>query len=251
MFYFRDDTNDHLIYDEIFKRNAYNLPASFSDTDIIIDIGAHLGFFTYAAAERGAGIVYAIEAEAENYKLAKENLQAFIDQNKVKLLQAAIWRSDEKGAVLFHSGHPRRFDCQIESKLINTGGGDVLWQTSGTPISTLAFDDLVTEASQQQTKRIHILKIDCEGSEWPILLTSQTLHLIDEIHGEFHEIGGPYDTFSAPFSIPGYQRFTVEELQTFLEQQNFTFSYTRLTRSDGLPSRLGMFTAINKAHVVG
>ena len=29
--------------------------------------------------------------------------------------------------------------------------------------------------------------MDCEGSEFPILLTSRMLHLIDNIRGEFHE----------------------------------------------------------------
>ena len=83
--HFREGTNDSLIFDEIFKRNAYRLPENLFADDIIIDIGAHLGFFTEAAVQRGARKIHAVEAERENYRLAKEYLKEYIDQGSVSL----------------------------------------------------------------------------------------------------------------------------------------------------------------------
>jgi FkbM family methyltransferase len=244
--HFREDTNDSLIFDEIFKRNAYKLPEKFLESDIIIDIGAHLGFFTSAVVQRGAQKVYAVEAETENYQLAQEYLKDHIDRGNVSLSWEAVWRSDSNEKVLYHSGYNRNFDCQITSNLVNTGGGDVIWQTHGEMVPVIAFDTLILKATEEGQKKIRLLKIDCEGSEWPILFTSNTLHLIDEICGEFHEIGGKYDALKPPFFIPGFEQFTVQELSQFFKEKNFDFTSTRLMRSDGLPSRLGMFFATQK-----
>lgn len=43
-----------------------------------------------------------------------------------------------------------------------------------------------------------MLKLDCEGSEYPILMTSNRIHLIDEIIGEYHEIGCGRDQREIP-----------------------------------------------------
>jgi hypothetical protein len=34
---------------------------------------------------------------------------------------------------------------------------------------------------------VRLLKLDCEGSEWPILFTSRRLQQVREIVGEYHE----------------------------------------------------------------
>jgi hypothetical protein len=69
------------------------------------------------------------------------------------------------------------------------------------------------------------VKIDCEGSEFPILLTSRTLHLIDEIVGEFHEFGPedrPHDdTISPEAAVPGHDRFTMIVLKRALSEAGF------------------------------
>ncbi|MBV9689727.1 MAG: FkbM family methyltransferase [Ktedonobacteraceae bacterium] len=245
-FRFREGTNDRLIFEEIFDRNVYKLPTAFSTSDIIIDIGAHIGFFTYAVMQRGAQCVHAVEAETENYMLAAEHLKEYIDQERVFLIWGAVWRSDRSGEILYHSGHSEQFDWQTGGTLVNTGGGSVTWQARGEAIPVLPFDRLILQATEGGQKRIRLLKIDCEGSEWPILLTSKTLHLVDEITGEFHEMGGEYDTLMPFCSIPGCEQFTVHELDRFFQKKNFDFSYSRPMQPDGLPSHLGMFTATHK-----
>jgi hypothetical protein len=78
-------------------------------------------------------------------------------------------------------------------------------------------------------KRVRMLKLDCEGSEFPILLTSQSLHLIDEIRGEYHEFGGEYDDRSIPemARVSGYDRFTIAELTDALQRAGFSVESDR------------------------
>jgi hypothetical protein len=85
-----------------------------------------------------------------------------------------------------------------------------------------------------------MLNMDCEGSEFPILFTSRSLHLIDDIRGEFHEFGGEHDPHSIPegAGVPGYGRFTINELSDVLRGAGFTVASVR--RGD---SNMGLFFA--------
>ena len=102
------------------------------------------------------------------------------------------------------------------------------------------FDEIINEASESGRKRVKLLKIDCEGSEFPILFTSQTLHLIDDIRGEFHEYGGDHDPHSIPENarVEGFDRFTIEELTKVLEREGFT-----VTSERSGDTNLGLFFA--------
>jgi hypothetical protein len=87
--------------------------------------------------------------------------------------------------------------------------------------------------------------MDCEFAEFPILLTSQKLSLIDNIHGEFHEMNdGKYDSTPIPpvAQIAGVERFTFGVLKKCLERAGFSITAIRST-----DPRLGKFFAIRRA----
>ena len=52
----------------------------------------------------------------------------------------------------------------------------------------MPFDAVVDDVSMKGARRVNLLKIDCEGAEFPILLTSNRLAAIDRIVGEYHEL---------------------------------------------------------------
>ena len=230
--HFRQDTWDPLIYHSVAIANEYELPECFCESDIVIDIGAHIGSFTYAVLQRGAGHVFAVEADSGNYKIAADNLKEFIKQGRVVLTYGAIWRSDSNDDVLYYEGHPNKF---------NTGGGGVIWGKKGNPVPKISFDDFLMEVTDHGRKNISLLKLDCEGSEWPILLTSEKLNLINEICGEFHEINGEYDSLDLPFSVLGWSEFTVSGLVHFLDARGFQTTFHRHSGYDGRPCRVGAF----------
>ena len=58
------------------------------------------------------------------------------------------------------------------------------------------------------------MKIDCEGSEYPILFTStRLLHIVEEVCGKYHEVAP--DTVPERAKVPGnyepYDRFALKE----------------------------------------
>jgi len=50
---FRDGTLDQAIFNAVVRFNEYRLPERFVPTDIVIDVGAHIGSFAQAVLSRG------------------------------------------------------------------------------------------------------------------------------------------------------------------------------------------------------
>ena len=106
----------------------------------------------------------------------------------------------------------------------NNGGGQVWKGNDGPSIPVVAFDDLVREVTRGGRTRVRMVKVDCEGAEYPILLTSKTLHLVDAIVGEFHEFGSddePHTGINEILRVPGHDRFTIKVLKQALQRAGF------------------------------
>jgi len=247
---FRPATLDQMIFNGVVAHNEYQLPPQFAPDDIVIDVGAHIGSFAHAAALRGCRNIYSIEPDLENFEIAYENLRQYIEKGFIQLVRGAVWRSDPNTDELRFDGyHPFPKSYTGMQGILNTGNGSVIWG-EGEPVEKLAFDDIVDSLTNRGEKRIRLLKLDCEGAEWPILLTSQRLHLIDEICGEFHEIGGQFLEISEDrevtepvFCRDRSEKFTIEKLERVLLDASFSFTGYRHKRPTGDTEGLGMFFA--------
>jgi FkbM family methyltransferase len=244
MFTLRPGTLDEYIYRQVIEYNEYGLPDSFSVDDIVVDVGAHIGVFAYAALKRGAGKVYGIEPDLENFEISRRNLKTFLDEGRVSLTQGAAWRSDCIEDVLYFQGYPSL------GGRINTGGGRVLDKAGEHPVTTVNFDAFLLNITENGKKKVRFLKLDCEGSEWPILFTSSLLKLVKEISGEIHETRIAGSGTSASHKSSGkasFDEFALEDLIDLLERQNFEVEYH--PRWFGVPhfDRLGIMHALQRA----
>jgi FkbM family methyltransferase len=214
---------DRRAFRDVVLDNEYELPARFGPGDVLLDVGAHVGSFAFAALKRGAGLVYCCEPDPGNFLQLEHNLRPWSD--RVRLIPRAVWRSDRDAAVLsLHNPH----------RAGNTGAYRLTPETVSPPVSVLAFDELVAAATEGG-KRIRLLKIDCEGAEWPILLTARTLDRIDAVCGEYH-----LGDYPEAFHVAGVPEFTPEVLRRRLAEQGFVVQVRPNTRS---PDPIGNFLA--------
>jgi FkbM family methyltransferase len=227
VFPLRPGTNDGVIYDAVVVRNEYRVPEQFPPDAVVLDIGAHVGTFSFLALTRGAAAVHGYEPEHGNYVRCLENLAPFRD--RVQLNECAVWRSDIPQST-------QRFWASTDPE--NTGGGSLIWDAAGPLVKAVPFDDVIDGVSDRGRRRVTLVKIDCEGAEFPILLTSRRLERIDRIVGEYHELRA---TLPPHVRIPGVDRFTLDVLVATLERAGFVVSTER--QATAQYGDLGLFFA--------
>ena len=209
----REGTVDRDVFTANHEQNEYRIPDNIHNW-LVIDIGAHIGAFTYTCIQRGAKHVYAYEPDSQNYIVADQNLRDFGE--KVTLTKLAVWGS---GPIKYW---PLRLSTYgMLGTTINTGGCSVVYGQGVEEVAAIEFDDAIQVAlATHGRKYIDLVKMDCEGSEWPILFTSKKLAKIKHIVGEFHE-------GILPFSLRGRIEFGVNDLVDELEKHNFAVYYER------------------------
>ncbi len=143
-------------------------------TDVVIDIGAHIGAFSvWAATQATSGHVYAFEPDDENYRLLEENKKLNGLAN-LHTFNVAVSASNGE-AVLFTSEYHN-----MTHSIFKTGA------QHKNSVRTISLPDIL---QANGIDRVNYLKIDAEGAEYPILLKtpSSVLRQIDKIYIEYHD----------------------------------------------------------------
>ena len=171
---FREGTTDEII---IGNSAGYHLSSllpdyHLKDDHVIINIGAHIGVFALIASSAvPRGKVYAVEASKDTFNLLRINA-AINKADNISIHQIAI--SDKNGTcTLYHdTGH---WGHSITKQL----------STHTETVDSLTLEDFLTE---NEIKRCNFLYLNCEGAEFPILLSASphTLEKFDVILTDCH-----------------------------------------------------------------
>lgn len=173
MLKFRENTIDSYIFHKIIHKNEYMLPQDLSNK-IAIDIGSHIGSFSIACMLRNIEKVYAFEANKNSYEIAKYNIEKTGNNGEISHL--AVWPESN-------------IELSFTEVEFNTGMSKVEICNSENKVETISLDDILKDID----KEIDILKIDCEGAEYPILYKCKNLNKIKNIAGEYHNIDDIYN----------------------------------------------------------
>lgn len=197
----RPGTWDSQIFDNICGDNEYGLASRLPPDAVVIDVGAHVGSFAFACLRRGAARVHAYEPAPANFALLSVNLGRMGD--RAVAVNRAIW--DGPGWLQFTSSADRS----------NTGGGGCLG-VSDVAVEAIGLDEAILAACEGD-RRVTLLKLDCEGGEFPALLAAEQLGLVDFILGEYHEHDAPEHLSRGPYSGP----MTMRRLAAHLASAGF------------------------------
>ena len=184
----------------------------------IIDIGAGLGDFTiYAAAKANKGVVHAYEPLQSSIDLLKQNMRLNTIEN-VTIFEEAV--ASQKGELTIDSGDVPAVSTRFTSAESTSSGGI---SKQANTVAAIALETVINRLPDQ---RCDLLKIDCEGGEFDIILNSspEVLKQIDRITLEYHN---------------GYTEHTHTDLLVHLQRAGFN---TRL-ESNPVHEYLGLVYA--------
>lgn len=129
---------------DLFKKNI-------KKGDIVLDIGAHIGYYTLLAARMvgNKGKVYAFEPDLRNFEILKKNVKENKYENVI-LINKAVSNKDGE-AILFlnyeNTGDHRIYNPKDKRKSIK--------------IQTVTLDNFF----KNKSKKVDLIKIDIQGSE--------------------------------------------------------------------------------------
>jgi FkbM family methyltransferase len=213
------DDHERGILHNVVRKDEYRIADQrFEPGDVIVDVGANIGAFSYLCHTLGSRAIFGYEPSARNFRLLEQNLGS---RPGVHLFHAAVWRSDcDYPVQLFLSegpnsgsdsvlaaGHWVYFECQRLGEAV----------AGPRPTESISLDAILERFS-----RVKLLKLDCEGSEFPILLTSRCLDRVDRIVAEVHEQEPEVFSQLDPRSrVDGYTAYRSLALVSKLEAAGF------------------------------
>jgi len=178
-FRIRPGTSDRSTIDEVFVHGIYYRDEiSIGENDIVLDIGAHIGTFSVLASKAARnGRVYSFEPDEGNFRLLMENLGL----NGIRNAHAI------NAAVAKKSGRLRFFldPCANNSNSIYRPSQDA----KEVAVDAISLGDFI---KAHKIPRIDLLKMDCEGAEYEIMLNcpKEIIGKIRRIAMECHGVPG-------------------------------------------------------------
>jgi FkbM family methyltransferase len=161
------------LYD-IFISKCYEHPdCKVESGDVVFDIGANLGFFSYYSILRGAKSVHAFEPGESQFKAIEDNFGSI---ENLAIEKKAV---TEKNGILKFAKH--------KTLSVMSGIFDEVDEENYNVVECKTIN-LMDYCIEKNISKINFLKIDCEGSEYRIFenFSDDFLRIIDKIIMEYH-----------------------------------------------------------------
>ena len=178
-------------------------PVSVHDSDVVIDVGAHLGMFTRIALRHGARLVVAVEPDPVNTVCFARTFAAEIEAGRVRLVTAAAWHSP--GSLTFEVGSSTQ-----------TGHVADAQAGRGVTVRAVTLDGIVEELN---VHRVDFIKMDIEGAERHALAGARRILSTDKPRLAICIYHAPDDPQVVPSVVlgtnPSYESFTRQKFQAY------------------------------------
>ena len=190
------DKSDSVVFLENFFLASYTQEKGFDikENDLVIDVGGHVGYFTiYAAKKAKNGKIITFEPSKESFNVLKNNL-------KINNIQNVIIENVGVGAK---SG-----TAILNVDTTHSIGNSIFYSSKNSEKEDIQITTIPEIVKKYKIKSIDLLKLDCEGAEFEIILNlpSTILNTIKKISMEIHKI----------------ENFDIVDIQKLLVKNNFS-----------------------------
>lgn len=155
-----------------YEKNYVNIFCSkIQQGDVIVDVGAYIGYFSLLASKRvgNSGCVYAFEPVQENYERMMKNLKVNRAYN-VKAYNFGL--SDRNETLYINVPIQSPGEATLNRNSITEISGNIKYKKVVKEIRLRPFDEFYKEIGFKN--KIKIIKIDVEGAEYKVLKGMET-----------------------------------------------------------------------------
>jgi FkbM family methyltransferase len=170
-------TDEVKVFWEVFVRRCYR---SWSDCRTIIDAGANVGIFSlWAAKQIPRARIIALEPFPDTFAALRHNILANHFEDRIQTIQMGL--AAQSGERFMDPGENGSPQVAMLPQDENRAAKNVI------PVACFSLGDLL---KQYDLTGVDLLKMDIQGSEWEVLLSTprSTLQLIRRIQVEYHEV---------------------------------------------------------------
>lgn len=183
IYYLRDDV-DFSVFNEVFKLMEYKSSIEKIKSSIypIIDVGAHVGFFSIFATSINSSVkIYSIEPEKNNFELLNKHK----DENRfenINTFKMAIAGKSYNGELILSEDS---INHKIKREVINTKKKKIE-DDNFQKVRVFSLKDFFIE---NKLDRVSLIKMDIEGGEYDIFdhLDVDDFSRIESFVIEYHE----------------------------------------------------------------
>tara|TARA_R110000824_G_scaffold396000_1_gene597176 strand:+ start:465 stop:1118 length:654 start_codon:yes stop_codon:yes gene_type:complete len=163
-----------------------------SQDSVIMDIGGHVGCFAVYCGVYGYKKLYCYEPTPCNFELLKENTKHLKD---IELINRALSIEETNTEIDFYLPTSGK-NMGICSSYVKRGRNEI-------SVNTINFKD--------ELERIQpdIIKMDCEGAEYDLLLNTELPECVKKITIEIHLGNKKFKTIQAPALIEKFKNWDV------------------------------------------
>lgn len=184
---------------EIFVDDIYQKFFSVNDGDVVFDVGASIGPFTYSILKKNPSKVYCFEPHEDLYKTLVKN----VSSDKVVCINKSVGSSD---------------DSYTTTGLFNE---DIVECFSDLNEKTVPSTKFSTFIKENNIEKIDFLKSDCEGGEYEIFNEENFEWIknnVKKIAGEWHLVTEEQKDLFRKFrdtylkEMPNHQVFSIDNI---------------------------------------
>jgi len=154
------NTCDLYLLEELYIQKVYDGDYYGS---FVIDVGGYIGETALFFAQRGARRVFCVEPTPDNFRLLEQNISQSSFKDKIVIIRAAIL--DKDGSVEFYMNNQRPSDNHVANYhdfMKSHTRSDLKYN-----VQAMSFQSLLEYTGLEE---VDVVKLDCEGSEYDILL---------------------------------------------------------------------------------
>jgi FkbM family methyltransferase len=165
---------------------------------VVVDVGAHIGVFSIEASEK-TNRVFSYELNPSTFEILQKNVE-FHNAENVEIFNKGLSGKNEEKRI---RGKDKSLMTSVE---IEAG-------KSSDKVKLFSFQEEIEKILPELKNRTNLLKLDCEGSEFPILekTSADTLQLFNTILIEYHENVGSASDLIHTLESKGFNAEEIED----------------------------------------